>query len=273
MRVQITGAVVLAATLAGCVSAPLSELQETSRTGSAVSQALAGEYARFAAIEVNEMVDLKDGDYFARKGLQAARGSEPVPEEVANWRLTKAEAARMQAARNRLAAALANRLEGAVPKAAAAAQVGYDCWIEQQEEDFQPKDIESCRGQFAASVDMLERRKDHPHSIFFDLDEARLTPRETDKIQQLAGKALRLDVPRITILGHADRTGGEQHNLSLSLRRADIVGKTLIDAGVTADRIGVAAAGESRLRVATGDGIAEPQNRRVEVLFQPVVGW
>lgn len=84
---------------------------------------------------------------------------------------------------------------------------------------------------------------------------------------------MRLGVPRITVLGHADRTGGEAHNLSLSLRRADAVERALVAAGVPARRVGVAAAGESRLRVETEDEVAEPLNRRVELLFQPVVGW
>jgi OOP family OmpA-OmpF porin len=273
VRIQIAGSLVLAVALAGCVSAPLSELQESTRKGSAVSQALADEYVRFAAVEVTEMVDLKDGDYFAVKGLQAARGGEPAPEAVSDWQLTEAEVSRMQEARNRLAAALANRRDGAVPKTAAAAQVGYDCWIEQQEEDFQPRDIETCRIQYVASVEELEKRKDYPHSVFFGLDEARLTPEAISRIEHLAGKALHLDVPRITVLGHSDRTGGEQHNLTLSLRRADAVERVLVAAGVAPDRVGVAAAGESRSRIATDDGIAEARNRRVEVLFQPVMGW
>jgi outer membrane protein OmpA-like peptidoglycan-associated protein len=75
------------------------------------------------------------------------------------------------------------------------------------------------------------------------------------------------------VLGHTDSTGSERHNIALSLRRADVVERALIAAGVAPERVGVAAAGETRLRVATGDGIAEPRNRRVELLFQPFVGW
>ncbi len=273
MRIPMMGAAVLTLAMTGCVSAPLSELSESSRTGSAVSQALAGEYSRFATVEVIEMVDLKDGDYFARKGLQAARGDEPVPENVARWHLTEAEAARLQAARNRLTAALANRHDDVAPKAAAAAQVGYDCWIEQQEEDFQPRDIANCRGRFLASVTELERHEEYPHSIFFDLGKVQLKIGAKERIERLAKKAIRLDVPRITVLGHADRAGGEQYNIALSLRRADVVERALVGAGVAPERIGVAAAGESRVRVATDDGVKEPINRRVELLFQPVVGW
>ena len=273
MRIQITVAGVLAGSLAGCASAPLSELRDSTPKGSAVSRALADEYERFAAVEVTEMLDLKDGDYFARKGLLAARGGEPAPEVVADWKVKDSAVVGLQAARNRLAAALANRPDGASPEVAAAAQVGFDCWIEQQEEDFQPEDIEGCRRTYAASVSALERRKDDPHSVFFDLNRAYLRPDAENRIQTLAARALRLGVPRITVVGHADRSGNERHNLALSLRRADVVERALIGAGVPRDRVGVAAAGENRLRVTTPDGVAELQNRRVELLFQPVVGW
>lgn len=273
MRLYLTVAVVLAGTLAGCTSAPLSQLQETTPTGSAVSQALAGGYARFAGIEVNEMVDLKDGDYFARKGLAAARGAEPVPEEVADWNVEETEIVSLQAARHRLAAALVNRPDKSTPELAAIAQVGFDCWIEQQEEGYQPGDIENCRETFVSSVSDLEQRVDYPQSVFFDFDTATLSPAAKQRIETLAARALRLGVPRITIVGHADSTGKEDHNLALSLRRADVVEQALVGAGVSRDRVGISAAGERSPRIVTEDGVAEPQNRRVELLFQPVVGW
>lgn len=274
MRFQNPIAVMFAGALAAaCTSAPLGELQDAKPKGSDVSQALAEEYRRFAAAEVTEMIDLKDGEYFVHKGLRAARGGEPAPERVANWQLSETDVSRLQAARHRLAAALANRPEAAAPRTAAYAQVGFDCWIEQQEEAFQPQDIDGCRSAFIANVDALERRADYPHSVFFALDAAALTPDAKRRIGWLAARALRLDVPRVTVLGHADTTGGTKHNLKLSLKRADAVERALIAAGLPADRVGVAAAGEKRPRVATGDGVAEAQNRRVEVLFQPAVGW
>ncbi len=273
MRIHLIAAVVLAGALAGCTSAPLSQLQETTPKGSAVSQALAGAYTQFATVEVSEMIDLKDGDYFARKGLKAALGHEPVPEVVTNWNVEGNAAENLQEARNRLAAALANRPDGAAPDVAASAQVGFDCWIEQQEEGYQPGDIEICRQTFASSVSTLERRKDYPHSVFFDLDADELTPGARKRIRVLAARVLRLGVPRITVVGHSDRTGSEGYNLALSLRRADVVERALVGAGVSQDRVGVTAAGENKVRIATADGIAEPRNRRVELLFQPVVGW
>ncbi len=106
-----------------------------------------------------------------------------------------------------------------------------------------------------------------------DLDDAGLGPKAARRVRQLAAKAVRLGVPRITVFGHADSSGGGRHNLSLSLRRAARVEQALIESGVARSRVGIAAAGETRPRIATANGVPERRNRRVEVLFQPAVGW
>ena len=274
MQISTLPALGLAAMLAaGCTSQPLSDLRGAEPQGSALSRALSAEYQRFATVELEQMLDFKDADYFARKGLAAARGGEPAPERIADWDISQGDAAALQSARNRLAAALANRLDGAAPRAAAAAQAGYDCWIEQQEEGFQPRDIARCRARYRKAVSVLEARGDYPHSVFFDFDEARLSPAAQSRIKSLAARACRLDVPRITVLGHADAAGDAAHNLSLSLRRADAVKRALVRDGVPRGQVAVAASGETRLRIATPDNTRDARNRRVEILFQPATAW
>ena len=59
---------------AGCASQPLSDLRGAERQGSALSRALSTEYQHFATIEFEQMLDFKDADHFANKGLVAARG-------------------------------------------------------------------------------------------------------------------------------------------------------------------------------------------------------
>ena len=258
---------------AGCASQPLSDLRGAERQGSALSRALSAEYQHFATIEFEQMLDFKDADHFANKGLVAARGGEPAPERIADWDLGQDDVAALQSARNRLAAALANRLDNAAPIAAAAAQAGYDCWIEQQEEGFQPRDIAQCRARYRKAVEVLEARGDDPHSVFFDFDDARLSPAAQSRIENLAARTRRLDVPRITVLGHADAAGDAAHNLRLSLRRADAVKRALIMAGVPRGQVAVAASGETRLRIATPDNTRDARNRRVEILFQPATAW
>src|SRR3546814_14624397 len=43
------------------------------------------------------------------------------------------------------------------PTQAAEAQVAFDCWMQEQEENFQPDDIAACRDRFEAAMAGLER--------------------------------------------------------------------------------------------------------------------
>jgi OOP family OmpA-OmpF porin len=273
MRIPIIPALGLAVFIGGCASQPLTALRDAEPQGSAYSRALRAEYQRFATVELEEMLDFKDADHFAKKGLAAARGGEPAPELLTAWQIAADDAAPLQSARNRLAAALANRRDGAATETAAAAQAGYDCWIEQAEEGYQPRDIARCRARYRDAVALLEARGDYPHGVFFDFDDARLSPTAQSRVQKLAARARHLDVPRITVLGHADSSGGAAHNLALSLRRADAVRRALIHAGVPRGQVAVAASGERRLRIATGDNAREARNRRVDILFQAATAW
>ena len=65
------------------------------------------------------------------------------------------------------------------------------------------------------------------------------------------------------IQGYADRRGSVEYNAELSLRRADRVRGWLVERGVAAERLQVAAHGASA-PVEAGDGEANhEQNRRV----------
>jgi hypothetical protein len=60
----------------------------------------------------------------------------------------------------------------------------------------------------------------------------------------------------------------ESYNMALSLRRANAVKDALVREGVPAQAISVVGRGEQGLLVQTGDGVREPQNRRVEIVVQ-----
>lgn len=81
-----------------------------------------------------------------------------------------------------------------------------------------------------------------------------------------ASRAFNEGKPIVMILtGSSDRVGSAQTNLLLSQRRAAAVLKGLLDRGIPADRFQVLAKGETELPVATQAGVAEEQNRRVEI--------
>ena len=104
--------------------------------------------------------------------------------------------------------------------------------------------------------------------VFFDWDRADLTDRARQIIAEAAENSRRVQVTRIEVAGHADRSGTPAYNQRLSQRRADNVAAELVRRGVQRNIITVQAFGESRPLVPTADGVREPQNRRVEIVLR-----
>jgi outer membrane protein OmpA-like peptidoglycan-associated protein len=87
-------------------------------------------------------------------------------------------------------------------------------------------------------------------------------------VRRAAENARRGGVSRITITGHADRSGPDAYNMALSQRRANAVRDALVRDGVPGNRITTVARGETQPLVPTPDGVREPQNRRAELVVQ-----
>ena len=104
--------------------------------------------------------------------------------------------------------------------------------------------------------------------VFFDWDSTKLSPASLNVIGQAAGSYKTKGSARITATGHTDTSGTEAYNMALSLRRANAVKDALVREGVPATAINVVGRGEQGLLVPTGDGVREPQNRRVEIAIQ-----
>ena len=104
--------------------------------------------------------------------------------------------------------------------------------------------------------------------VFFDWDRSNLSAQALSTIKQAADAFRSKGNARITATGHADRSGPENYNMALSLRRANAVKDALVQNGVPATAISVVGKGESQPLVPTADGVREPQNRRVEIVIQ-----
>jgi OmpA-OmpF porin, OOP family len=104
--------------------------------------------------------------------------------------------------------------------------------------------------------------------VFFDWDRSNLSDQALNTIRQAAAAFKSKGNARITATGHTDTSGPESYNMALSLRRANAVKDALVREGVPAQAISVIGRGEQGLLVQTGDGVREPQNRRVEIVVQ-----
>lgn len=101
--------------------------------------------------------------------------------------------------------------------------------------------------------------------VFFDWDSTRLSDASMNVLSQARDAFVAKKATRITATGHTDTTGTEAYNMALSLRRANAVKDALVKLGVPAAAITTVGRGEAGLLVQTGDGVREPQNRRVEI--------
>ena len=92
-----------------------------------------------------------------------------------------------------------------------------------------------------------------------------------DSKQTLARMFADLDkrpVRDIVIVGHTDAVGSDQYNDALAKKRADAVGALLVARGVAQKDIVAIGRGKRELLIPTPSGIAEPRNRRVEIVVR-----
>ena len=112
-----------------------------------------------------------------------------------------------------------------------------------------------------------------PYRVYFD--------HGTDDLSDVAEEILTVVAERyrangpgsVIISGHTDRAGGAEANIGLSQRRANEVREFLTSLGVPSGLIVTEAFGETRPAVETADGVRQPENNRVEILYGPGSGW
>ena len=103
--------------------------------------------------------------------------------------------------------------------------------------------------------------------VFFDWDRATIT-QDGMRIIQQAADAYRSGAPvQIQVTGYTDASGSLGYNQRLSERRANAVADALTRLGVARSDMMVSGRGKNDQRVPTADGVREPQNRRVEIVF------
>jgi outer membrane protein OmpA-like peptidoglycan-associated protein len=102
---------------------------------------------------------------------------------------------------------------------------------------------------------------------FFDFDKATLRPDARQVVQQAADFAKSHNKTVISVTGYTDTMGTPEYNMALSKRRALAVKAELIKLGIPENEIHIAWKGEADLLVQTGDQVKEPQNRRVEIIY------
>ena len=260
---------------------------------------LAQGYRRYAKHEDNAN-DFEDAAKFLHRAGAVERGERIEPEQIHLRILPVWAVDDLVYARQRLMRALSLGAAERLPKIAANAQVAFDCWMEQQEENIQPHDVARCRKDFEAFIVRLEYPPvklpaplppapecaplpayqpktaapavlaapacNKKIDLFFELDRHDLPAESAQNLREAVAHIQNTPGSRLELRAHADRSGSDEYNDALSRRRLNSTVSALQQLGLPLDRISIARHyGETRPRVPTPDGTREAANRRVEM--------
>jgi outer membrane protein OmpA-like peptidoglycan-associated protein len=107
--------------------------------------------------------------------------------------------------------------------------------------------------------------------VLFTSDKAELLPTAEAKLSEVARALTQQNRDaRIVVEGHTDSQGSESYNLELSMKRAEAVRDYLASHGVAADRISAKGMGEAQPVGQNSTPHGRANNRRVEIVVQPV---
>ena len=105
-------------------------------------------------------------------------------------------------------------------------------------------------------------------TLYFMPGGSQLTPESTAELSDILSRATARPGGELVIVGHTDRVGTVDSNDALSLRRAQAVRELVIGRGFAAARVDAVGRGEREPVVDTADEVAEPKNRRVEIIVR-----
>lgn len=122
----------------------------------------------------------------------------------------------------------------------------------------------------AAFAEALSARPDAPirFTLYFREGSDELTPDSKRDLESVMAEVLKRPAPDVIVVGHTDRVGYLQDNDRLALKRAEKMRAELLQQGLPADSVQAAGRGEREPLVPTADEVAEPRNRRVEMLVR-----
>ncbi len=284
---------ILAMSLAGCASTPAP--QELLDARSAYQHAQSGSAMQYKPDQVHEAkvaLDKAEQSYVDDPGDQktrdlsyvAQRKAQLAEADAANAQAQavkgQAEADTKQATKGQLAAtrgqlAMAGQQLGAAGQALAGSQQQLEA--EKKAHADADKRAKDALDRLAASIGAV---KQEPRgmvitlsgSVLFASNKDALLPAAQDRLGQVADALKTQDDHKIVVEGHTDSQGSATSNQGLSERRAQSVVSYLISRGVPADQIRAQGLGASRPIADNTSAEGRANNRRVEIIVQPVEG-
>jgi outer membrane protein OmpA-like peptidoglycan-associated protein len=104
--------------------------------------------------------------------------------------------------------------------------------------------------------------------LYFENDSTEIVPASQTLIPAVIDSIKQRNSFDISVNGHTDSTGTAEYNLDLSLKRALHMRDILVKAGINENYISTTSHGEGNPLIPTKKGVAEPRNRRVEIIVR-----
>jgi len=104
--------------------------------------------------------------------------------------------------------------------------------------------------------------------LYFFWDSIELKPDSRKMIKEIITEIDKRASSDIEVIGHTDRSGSDEFNMTLSRKRAVKVRELLVAANIGPAAIRVGFHGEGNPLITTVDNVPEPRNRRVEVIVR-----
>ena len=263
----------LALLAAACANYPdiaeLDALKQRDEGKPFFGELLALQYEQLAITEADYRGNSAAARFYADKGNLAAQGQTVAPENPTS-------APDVQEAYLQLISFLDDEMALIAPAMLARAQTSYDCWVEESRQGDSEANLAECRDGFSQAAAALAAQQPPPplseltpdYTLFFATSSMRLTDQDEAIVREVAGAVQTGGVRSIRIAGYSDRAGRAESNLRLSEQRARSVFDALSEAGVPRDLMSTEAFGEMDPLIETPDGVAEAQNRRVEIYLE-----
>jgi len=286
---------VAAVTLTACVGTQLEKAEMMTGAKTPFNFNLRSGYIGLSKMEFKEG-DYEDSDRFASRAISASGAKKDTKVKPEGFKARKLPADKiddLRRARGKLMIALAQGGRENFPNYAADAQVKFDCWMQEQEENFQPKDIAACRAAFMKALAKLQKaiapkpmamkamkkpmmaakRKepvdvDGIYIVFFDFNSSKLSTSAQRVLRKAGAEFALIKSSGMSVTGHTDMSGDSKYNDALSRRRLDAVSSFLLKMNVPRWALHPSAHGEAKPLVPTKDGTREKRNRRVEIIFE-----
>jgi OOP family OmpA-OmpF porin len=104
--------------------------------------------------------------------------------------------------------------------------------------------------------------------LYFETGGTELTAESAAKLPRLIEILKGRAAPEVEVVGHTDTVGPNPVNVRLARERAALVRDRIAEIGLDPARIAVSSHGENNPVVPTADEVAEPRNRRVEIVVR-----